>query len=169
MRDGIMGDCNCDEPRGDLLKSTLLNPRTPDCDEPRGDLYQSTLLNPRTRAQGVVTLLLDVFFGLLFLGLVYSLLMADLSAHAYLAVYVFVASNTLIWLWLRAEAQTGYQRLSEAEKQELPSTLCFPTDKDGKVNMVLWLVAFVLVPLAVLLFGGPLLYKDDDSGDDDSD
>jgi hypothetical protein len=26
----------------------------------------------------------------------------------------------------------------------------------------------VLLPLAVLLFGGPLLYKDDDLGDDDS-
>jgi hypothetical protein len=166
-----MGDDNCDEPRGDLYKATLLNPRTPDgvCDEPRGDLYQSTLLNPRTPAQAFVTLLLDVFFQLLLSGLVGSLAGVDYAPHAWLAVWVFVSSNFLIIFWLRSEAIIRGRSLSDAEKQELPSTLWFPTNKAGKVITVLWLVAFVLVPLAVLLFGGPLLYKDDDLGDDDLD
>jgi hypothetical protein len=78
----------------------------------------------------------------------------------------FASSNGMIWLWLRTRAEEGWRRLSDAEKQELPSTLCFPTNKAGKEMMVVWLVAFVLLPLALLLFGGPLL---DNLGDDDSD
>jgi hypothetical protein len=162
-----MGDCNCDEPRGDLYKATLLNPRTPDgvCDEPRGDLYQSTLLNPRTPAQAFVTLVLWTFLC----GSYSSLLGVNYSVHAFLAVWVFGCSNTPMLMWLQEEAEKGWRSLSDAEKQELPSTLWFPTNKAGKVIMLLWLVAFVLLPLAALLFGGPLLYKDDDLGDDDSD
>jgi hypothetical protein len=137
------------------------------CDDARGDLYQSTLLNPRTPAQFLVTRLIDVFLVLLFHGILYySVVSVDYSPHAAFAVYIFVTSNSMICFWLRTKAEEDWLRLSDAEKQEFPSKLCFPTNKAGRVIMVLWLVAFVLLPLAMLLFGGPLL---DNLGYDDSD
>jgi hypothetical protein len=143
-----------------------------DCDEPRADLYQSTLLTPRTLEQVFVTRRLDVFFFLLFPGLYFSLFFVHMvtkyeyTALAAIAIFIFTWSNGFIWLWLRIRAEEDWRTLSDAEKQELPSTLCFPTNMAGKAIMVLWIVAFVLLPLAMLLFGGPIVYIDDDLGDD---